>query len=135
MSSASIRARISTLSKKRNEYDRRRSAIQKIQQILNGQFDDDVLQARKQNEQITGYLDRGLKGDSLMVARLCGQIDAVKEKQVWIDVDLSGASADIDQEERRCTSEIFRLNSEISILQMQLTAALQAEAEAEAAKG
>lgn len=134
MSSTAIRARISELKEKRAEYVRRRSAVQGVQKMLNGQFDDDVSRAREQNERVTEYLEYGLKGDSLMVSQLCGQIDAVKEKQVWVDADLSGASADIDAEERRCASEISRLDSEISSLQAQLAAALLAEAEAAIAK-
>jgi len=130
MSSATIRARISALKKRRDEYGRRQSAIQKIQKVLNQQFDDDVLQAQRQNDLLTGCLERGLKGDSLTISYLCEQIDNVKEKQVWRDSNLSRACADVDDEERRCASEISRLNSEISSLQTQLAAALQAEAAA-----
>ena len=134
MSSAEIRAKISALQKKRDEYIRRQNAVQKVQKVLNGQFDDDISQARKQNEQITGYLERGLEGGSLTVFRLCEQIDAVKEKQIWSDSDLSTASTAIDAENGRCGSEISRLNSEISSLQIQLAAALRAEAAAAAAR-
>lgn len=130
MSSAAIRASISALKKKRDEYVRRQNAVQKVQKVLNGQFDDDVSRARQQNEQITGNLERGLKGGSLMISRLCGQIDAVKEKQVWNDADLSGVCTDVDGEERRCAAEISRLDAEISNLQGQLAAALRVEAEA-----
>ena len=132
MSSAAIKANMSSLRKKRDEYVRRQSAIQKVQAVLNGQFDDDVSLARKQDEQITESLERGLKGDSLGASRLCEQIDMVKENQVWSDVNLSEASADINAEERRCASEIAQIDSEISRLQTQLTSALQAEAEAAA---
>lgn len=134
MSSDTIRARISTLKKEREEYVRRRSAIQKVQKVLNGQFDDDVSNARKQNEKITGCLESGLRGSSLSVSQLCGQIDGVKEKPVWNDTNLSDASEDIDAEERRCSSEISRLDAEISSLQTQLAAAIRAEAEEAAAK-
>ena len=134
MSSATIKANISSLRKKRDEYVRRQCVIQKVQAVLNGQFDDDISQARKQNEQITESLEKGLKGGTLGVSRLCGQIDAAKENQVWRDANLSGASADIDAEERRCASEISRIDSEISRLQTQLASALQVEAETVAAK-
>lgn len=130
MSSASIRASISARKAKREEYARRLSAVQKVLKALREQFDDDVSRARKQNEQLTEHLERGLKGGSLRVSQVCEQIDAAKEKQVWSDTSLSGASADIEAEASRCVSEISRLDAEISSLQSQLAVARRAEAEA-----
>lgn len=128
MSSATIRTKISALQKKRDEYVRRQNAIQKVQNALNGQFDDDISRAREYNGQVTGHLERGLKGGSLTVSQLCDQIDAAKEQPVWSDTDLSAAGSAIDAENRRCGSEISRLDGEISSLRTQLAAALRAEA-------
>lgn len=130
MSVASLLARRRDKQRELETYRKRKSQTEKINSKLNSDFDDNISDARNNNEQSANEFMSAIQGAIPNISNVASNIETLKEKYIWNDVNLSDVSSNLNSEISRCQAEIARLEAEIRSLDRQIEAERAAEAAA-----